>query len=100
VFYIDAKGDYEVANRFMATMAHAGARGAAMFPDLAYRGWQGDATAILFNQFPGNWKVGQEAGNIPAQKFWRTIIARYTRGAFQEIQEVGWNGPIQLFRTP
>jgi hypothetical protein len=47
VFYIDAKGDYEVANRFMATMAHAGARGAAMFPDLAYRGWQGDATAIL-----------------------------------------------------
>lgn len=47
VFYIDAKGDYAVANRFMATMAHAGARGAAMFPDLAYRGWQGDATAIL-----------------------------------------------------
>jgi len=47
VFYIDAKGDYAVANRFMATMAHAGARGTAMFPDLAYRGWQGDATAIL-----------------------------------------------------
>jgi predicted acetyltransferase len=58
------------------------------------------AAYYLFNQFPGNWKVGQEAGNIPAQKFWRTIIARYTRGAFQEIQEVGWNGPIQLFRTP
>jgi hypothetical protein len=47
IFYIDAKGDYEVANRFMATMAHAGARGAAIFPDLAYRGWQGDATASL-----------------------------------------------------
>jgi hypothetical protein len=28
-------------------MASIGARGAAMFPDLAYRGWQGDATAIL-----------------------------------------------------
>jgi len=47
VFYIDAKGDYEVANRFMATMAHAGERGAMMFPDLAYHGWRGDATAIL-----------------------------------------------------
>src|SRR5258706_14528071 len=47
VFYIDAKGDYEVANRFMATMAHAGARGVTIFPDLAYHGWNGDATAIL-----------------------------------------------------
>jgi hypothetical protein len=47
VFYIDAKGDVEVSNRFMATMAHAGVRGAAMFPDLAYHGWRGDATAIL-----------------------------------------------------
>lgn len=47
VFYIDAKGDVEVANRFMATMAHAGISQAAMFPDLAYNGWKGDATAIL-----------------------------------------------------
>ena len=47
VFYIDAKGDLEVANRFMAMMAHAGVPGAAMFPDLAYHGWRGDAAAIL-----------------------------------------------------
>jgi hypothetical protein len=47
VFYIDAKGDYEVANRFMATMAHAGVTQASMFPDLAYNGWKGDAAAIL-----------------------------------------------------
>lgn len=47
VFYIDAKGDIEVANRFMATMAHASVGQAAMFPDLAYHGWRGDATAIL-----------------------------------------------------
>jgi hypothetical protein len=47
VFYIDAKGDYDLANRFMATMAHAGVKRAAMFPDLAYNGWNGDATAIL-----------------------------------------------------
>ena len=47
VFYIDAKGDVEVANRFMAMMAHAGIGSAAMFPDLAVHGWRGDATAIL-----------------------------------------------------
>lgn len=47
VFYIDAKGDLEVANRFMTTMVHAGVGGAAMFPDFAYHGWRGDATAIL-----------------------------------------------------
>jgi hypothetical protein len=47
VFYIDAKGDYDVANRFMATMAQANISRVAMFPDLAYNGWKGDATAIL-----------------------------------------------------
>jgi hypothetical protein len=47
VFYIDAKGDVEVANRFMAMMAHGGIGNAAMFPDLAVHGWKGDATAIL-----------------------------------------------------
>jgi hypothetical protein len=47
VFYLDAKGDAEVANRFMAAMAHAGVNRVAMFPDLAYHGWRGDATAIL-----------------------------------------------------
>ena len=52
VFYIDTNGDHEVAIRFMPTMAHAEARGAAVFPDLAYRGWQGDATAILNRLMP------------------------------------------------
>jgi hypothetical protein len=47
VFYLDAKGDVEVANRFMTAMAHAGITRTAMFPDLAYHGWRGDATAIL-----------------------------------------------------
>jgi hypothetical protein len=47
VFYIDAKGDVEVANRFMTMMVHGDIGNAAMFPDLAYRGWRGDATAIL-----------------------------------------------------
>ncbi len=53
----------------------------------------------IFEQFPGQWKVGQEAGNLPAQRFWRTVITRYTQGAFQEIQEAGWKGPIQIFHS-
>ncbi len=53
----------------------------------------------IFDQFPGHWKVGQEAGNLPAQRFWRTVIARYTHGAFQEIEEADWNGPVQIFHA-
>src|SRR6266545_4519238 len=47
VFYLDAKGDAEVANRFLAAMAHAGVSQVAMFPREAYNGWTGDAPAIL-----------------------------------------------------
>ncbi len=47
VFYLDAKGDAEVANRFMAAMAHTGVSRVEMFPNLAYNGWIGDAPTIL-----------------------------------------------------
>jgi hypothetical protein len=47
VFYLDAKGDAEVANRFLAAMARAGVSRVAMFPKEAYNGWTGDAPAIL-----------------------------------------------------
>lgn len=47
VFYLDAKGDAEVANRFLAAMAHAGVSRVAMFPRDAYNGWTGDGPAIL-----------------------------------------------------
>ena len=57
------------------------------------------AACHLFDQFQGRWKVKQEAENIPAQRFWRAVIARYTQGTFQEVAEADWNGPIQLFST-
>lgn len=52
----------------------------------------------VFDQFPGAWHVGQEAGNRPAQRFWRMVIGRYTGGAF--IEEAGENGPVLRFNAP
>jgi len=51
----------------------------------------------VFDRFPGTWRVHQEASNLPAQAFWRTVISRYTGGKFREVREAGWNGPIQEF---
>jgi hypothetical protein len=47
VFYVDAKGDREVAERFLAAMERAGAEQVAFFPDDAYNGWMGDAITLL-----------------------------------------------------
>jgi predicted acetyltransferase len=40
----------------------------------------------LFDMFPGLWEVGQIAGNLPAQTFWRAVIADYTGGHFAEVR--------------
>jgi predicted acetyltransferase len=53
----------------------------------------------IFGMFSGTWRVHQEAANLPAQAFWRTVISRYTGGKFREAQEAAWNGPIQEFTT-
>jgi hypothetical protein len=49
VFYLDCKGDEEMAARFMNAMATAGYSNIARFPDRAYDGWRGDNVA-LFNR--------------------------------------------------
>jgi hypothetical protein len=49
VFYLDCKGDEEMADRFMDAMAAAGYANIARFPDRAYDGWRGDGVA-LFNR--------------------------------------------------
>lgn len=38
----------------------------------------------VFDQFPGKWQVTQFEKNVPAQRFWRKVIAEYTGGQFQE----------------
>ncbi|WP_339321180.1 GNAT family N-acetyltransferase [Paenibacillus sp. FSL W8-0194] len=51
----------------------------------------------LFDRLPGKWKVAVMETNVPAQRFWRKVIERYTGGQYDEIREDGWDGPIQVF---
>lgn len=53
----------------------------------------------VFDQFPGSWQVHQERQNRAARAFWRKVISRYTGGRFQEVEEQGWDGPIQIFQA-
>ena len=47
----------------------------------------------------GAWEVGQVAPNTAGQAFWRSIIDRYTNGAYEEIvlDDDRWRGPVQYF---
>jgi predicted acetyltransferase len=56
----------------------------------------------IFDHFPGEWMVSQETSNLPAQAFWRKIIAEYTGGAFTDgfRDDSDWRGPTQFFRSP
>ena len=53
----------------------------------------------VFDRFPGRWSVSQEAGNLPAQAFWRKTIRQYTDGAYsdQDLRTEEWQGPCQQF---
>ena len=45
------------------------------------------AACALFDRFPGFWEVRELVDNLPAQGFWRRIIADYTGGDFVETKE-------------
>ena len=47
VFYLDAKGDWGAATRFMAAMQAAGTPRLKMFPNEGFDGWRGSATEIF-----------------------------------------------------
>jgi predicted acetyltransferase len=52
----------------------------------------------LFDKFRGRWEVAQMEKNLPAQHFWRTIIADYTSGDFSEAwSDTDPIGPMQVF---
>jgi len=55
----------------------------------------------VFDHFPGKWRVSEETCNLPAQAFWRKIIAEYTAGNFTDtfIDIPDWRGPSQLFHS-
>lgn len=56
------------------------------------------AALQLFQRFPAEWHIAQQAANIPSQQFWRTVIAEYTNGSYQEVfNESQPKGPKQIF---
>ena len=57
------------------------------------------AAWLIFDRFPGRWRVAEMAANRSAQRFWRRVIDEYTDGHYDETEEEGWNGPIQCFQT-
>ncbi|MEZ4371331.1 MAG: hypothetical protein R3B07_10930 [Polyangiaceae bacterium] len=57
------------------------------------------AARAVFDTFRVPWEVRQRSENIDATRFWRTIIDRYTSGAYTEVRhdERGWSGVVQRF---
>jgi RimJ/RimL family protein N-acetyltransferase/predicted acetyltransferase len=68
-----------------------------------YRGQGvGERAAIAaFDRFVGPWEVREFAGNVPAQRFWRTVIRRYTGGSFTETprHDERFSGIVQHFNS-
>lgn len=59
------------------------------------------AALWLFAQLPGRWQVRELAENVPAQRFWRAVIAEHTGGRFSETTWVDGSshGPEQTFAS-
>jgi predicted acetyltransferase len=63
----------------------------------------GEKVAIqIFQLFPGKWEVAQLAENLPAQRFWRKVIGRFTQDQYEEIflEDHRWHGPVFTFESP
>jgi predicted acetyltransferase len=43
------------------------------------------AATCLFDGYTGYWEISEIGPNLPAQNFWRRVIARYTRNRYQEF---------------
>jgi predicted acetyltransferase len=43
------------------------------------------AAQAVFDKFKGKWEICQMPNNIPARKFWKSIISEYTQNDFQEF---------------
>ena len=57
-----------------------------------------EAAFALFRKFPGTWHVAEDEHNLPAQRFWRSIIDEHSGGDFtEEWSESQPRGPKQVF---
>ena len=59
------------------------------------------AAFAAFERFPGHWEVSQINENLPAQRFWRSVLTEYTHGEYREVvlADEQWHGPVQSFET-
>ena len=57
------------------------------------------AVKTIFDAVRGKWEIGQIPKNLPAQAFWRRVVAAYTKGVFVEhvLDDERWRGPLQCF---
>lgn len=55
------------------------------------------ASHMIFDSFPGKWRVSQFDFNEPAINFWRKVIERYTNCEYVEIRRADGRGPQQEF---
>jgi predicted acetyltransferase len=53
----------------------------------------------IFDFFPGKWEIQEIAPNLPAQRFWRSVITAYTNGQYSEVElhDDRWDGVVQSF---
>lgn len=48
-----------------------------------HRGVGREAAVKIFDMFRGGWEIAQWMNNVPAQKFWKKVVAEYTRGKYE-----------------
>jgi predicted acetyltransferase len=63
------------------------------------RGVGAEMAKALFDRYPGRWEVRERRENERAITFWRSVIAAYTGGRFEETvyDDDRWKGPVQSF---
>jgi predicted acetyltransferase len=65
------------------------------------RGVGRHAARWLFARYPGEWEVAELVENLPAQRFWRTVIAQAAAGTVTErrVRDDDLAFVVQRFRT-
>ena len=60
------------------------------------------AARWLFANYPGDWEVAELTWNVPAQRFWRTVIAEAAQGPVTERRhrDDDLTFVVQRFKTP
>jgi len=53
------------------------------------RGVGRQAALLLFARFAGEWTISEQARNAGAIRFWRRVVAEYTKGVFRERRTHG-----------